>query len=306
MGSVDQASLSGIQKRLTKKPKTKILVDGGDPQETERITQLLGFVDGQTTNPSLIAKNPEIMHLVNSGQKLTAQQEADEYRSIVRAISPLVGDAGVSIEVFADLSTTAEEMFRQGVDMFSWIPNAYVKYPCTSEGLRAAEMSVRDGIRVNMTLCFSQQQAAAVYAATKGTTAPAYVSPFVGRLDDIDQNGVDLVANIKRMYGNGDGHVLVLAASIRSLAHLLYCFSIGADLVTVPAKVLTQWAEASFPMPDERFTYTPTGRRIAYEELTLERSWRSFNIEHELTTKGVEKFAADYRATLYSKASGKH
>lgn len=306
MGSVDQASLSGIQKRLTKKPKTKILVDGGDPQETERITGLLGFVDGQTTNPSLIAKNPEIMRLVNSGQKLTAQQEADEYRSIVRAISPLVGDAGVSIEVFADLSTTAEEMFRQGVDMFSWIPNAYVKYPCTSEGLRAAEMSVRDGIRVNMTLCFSQQQAAAVYAATKGTTAPAYVSPFVGRLDDIDQNGVDLVANIKRMYGNGDGHVLVLAASIRSLAHLLYCFSIGADLVTVPAKVLTQWAEASFPMPDERFTYTPTGRRIAYEELTLERSWRSFNIEHELTTKGVEKFAADYRATLYSKASGKH
>jgi len=306
MGSLDQASLNGIQKRLTKKPKTKILVDGGDPQETERITGLLGFVDGQTTNPSLIAKNPEIMRLVNSGQKLTAQQEADEYRSIVRAISPLVGDAGVSIEVFADLSTTAEEMFRQGVDMFSWIPNAYVKYPCTSEGLRAAEMSVRDGIRVNMTLCFSQQQAAAVYAATKGTTAPAYVSPFVGRLDDIDQNGVDLVANIKRMYGNGDGHVLVLAASIRSLAHLLYCFSIGADLVTVPAKVLTQWAEASFPMPDERFTYTPIGRRIDYEELTLERSWRGFNFEHELTTKGVEKFAADYRATLYSKASQKH
>jgi len=306
MGSVDQASLSGIQKRLTKKPKTKILVDGGDPQETERITQLLGFVDGQTTNPSLIAKNPDIRHLVDSGQKLTAQQEADEYRSIVRAISPLVGDAGVSIEVFADLSTTAEEMFRQGVDMFSWIPNAYVKYPCTSEGLRAAEMSVRDGIRVNMTLCFSQQQAAAVYAATKGTTTPAYVSPFVGRLDDIDQNGVDLVANIKRMYGSGDGHVLVLAASIRSLAHLVYCFSIGADLVTVPAKVLTQWAEAGFPMPDERFTYTPAGRRIDYEELTLERSWRSFNIEHALTTKGVEKFAADYRATLYSKASGKH
>jgi len=237
---------------------------------------------------------------------MTPQQEADEYRSIVRTISPLVGDAGVSIEVFADLSTTAEEMFRQGVDMFSWIPNAYVKYPCTSEGLRAAEMSVRDGIRVNMTLCFSQQQAAAVYAATKGTTAPAYVSPFVGRLDDIDQNGVDLVANIKRMYGSGDGHVLVLAASIRSLAHLVYCFSIGADLVTVPAKVLTQWAEAGFPMPDERFTYTPAGRRIDYEELTLERSWRSFNIEHALTTKGVEKFAADYRATLYSKASQKH
>ena len=125
----------------------------------------------------------------------------------------------------------------------------------------------------------------------------------MGRLDDIGQNGVDLVTNIKRMYKNGDGHVLLLAASIRSLAHLLYCFSMGADLVTVPATVLTQWAAASFPMPDERFTYTPTGRRIDYEELTLDRSWRSFNIEHALTTKGVETFAADYRATLYSKAS---
>jgi transaldolase len=221
----------------------------------------------------------------------------------VRAISPLVGDAGVSIEVFADLSTTAEQMIRQGREMFSWIPNAYVKYPCTSEGLKAAEMSVRDGIRVNLTLCFSQQQAAAVYAVTKGTAAPAYVSPFVGRLDDIGQNGVDLVANIKRMYGNGDGHVLVLAASIRSLAHLLYCFSIGADLVTVPANLLRQWAEVGFPMPDDRFTYKPAGTRLNYQDLDIDQPWHSFDIQHELTTKGVEKFAADYRATLYSQAS---
>src|SRR5262249_4393385 len=131
-----------------------------------------------------------------------------------------------------------------GRDMFSWIPNAYVKYPCTSERLKAAEMSLHDGIRVNMTLCFSQRQAAAVYAAIKGTAAPACVSPFVGRLDDVGQNGVDLVANIKRMYGKGDGHVLVLAASIRSLAHLFYCFSIGADLVTVRRTMRTFGAPA--------------------------------------------------------------
>jgi transaldolase len=292
-----------MAKQLAKRPKTKILVDGGDPGETEIVKQLLGYVDGQTTNPSLIAKNPEIIRLVSSGHMLTEQQEADEYRSIVRAISPLVGDAGVSIEVFGDLSTTAEKMHRQGREMFSWIPNAYVKYPCTSEGLKAAETSVGDGIRVNMTLCFSQQQAAAVYAATKGTAAPAYVSPFVGRLDDTGQNGVDLVANIKRMYGKGDGHVLVLAASIRSLAHLLYCFSIGAELVTVPLKILRQWAESSFPMPDNRFTYTPAGTRITYQDLDIDQPWQSFDIRHELTTKGVEKFAADYRATLYSKAT---
>ena len=78
----------------------------------------------------------------------------------MQTISPLVGDAGVSIEVFADFDTTAEEMLAQGREMVSWIPNAYVKYPCTHEGLRAAQMSVRESMRVNMTLCFSQEQAA--------------------------------------------------------------------------------------------------------------------------------------------------
>ena len=126
-----------------------------------------------------------------------------------------MGIAGVSIEVFADFDTTAENMLAQGREMFSWIPNAYVKYPCTKEGLHAAQASVREGIRVNMTLCFSQEQAGAVYAATKGSKQPVYVSPFLGRLDDRGENGMDLVRNIKKMYEPGDGHVLVLAASIR-------------------------------------------------------------------------------------------
>src|ERR1700693_6339217 len=153
----------------TNRPKTKILVDGGDPKETLRIKNLIGFVDGQTTNPSLIAKNPEIQRLVASGHNLTSEEEKNEYKKIVQSISPLVGDAGVSIEVFADLNTTAQQMLAQGHEMFSWIPNAYIKYPCTHEGLRAARMSVQKNIRVNMTLCFSQEQAAAVYAETKGT-----------------------------------------------------------------------------------------------------------------------------------------
>jgi transaldolase len=134
-----------------KRTKTKILVDGGDPAETSRIKELLGFLDGQTTNPSLIAKNPEIRKLIASGHRLSRQEENEEYKNIVRQISPLVGDAGVSIEVFANLGTKAAQMLAQGKDMFSWIPNAYIKYPCTHEGLRAAQMSVRDGIRVNIT-----------------------------------------------------------------------------------------------------------------------------------------------------------
>ena len=133
---------------LTNRPRTKILVDGGDPNETLRIKSLLGFVDGQTTNPSLIAKNPEIQRLVASGHTLSSEEEKGEYKKIVQSISSLVGDAGVSIEVFADLNTTAEEMLAQGQEMFSWIPNAYIKYPCTREGLRAAQMSIQRSKRV--------------------------------------------------------------------------------------------------------------------------------------------------------------
>jgi transaldolase len=273
-------------------------VDGGDPQETRRAEELLGFVDGQTTNPSLIAKNPHIKDLIASGHKMSGREEMDEYKKIVQTISPLVGEAGVSIEVFSDENTSAQEMLSQGQEMFSWIPNAYIKYPCTAEGLRAAQMSVNEAIRVNLTLCFSQQQAAAVYAATKGTKQPAYVSPFVGRLDDIGQNGMDVVKNIKQMFSKGDGHVQVLAASIRSLEHLLYCFVLQTELATVPGKILEQWARKNLPMPDEQFQYKASGKPIPYEDLDLDQSWEAFDIRHELTRKGIEKFAADYRATL--------
>jgi transaldolase len=278
--------------------KTKILLDGGDPQETQRIKKRLGFLDGQTTNPSLIAKNPEVKKLVASEHGLSVREQMAEYRKIVEAISPLVGDAGVSIEVFAEENTTAEEMLDQAREMFTWIPNAFIKYPCTPEGLRAAEQSVGSDIRVNMTLCFSQAQAAAVYAATNGAKVPVYVSPFVGRLDDIGENGVDLVANVKRMYAAGDGHVAVLAASIRTIEQLLYCFSIDIDLVTVPAKVLDDWARNSFPMPNGNFKYTATGKPILYQELALNQPWQTFDIQQELTRKGIENFTADYRATL--------
>jgi len=289
---------------LRNKPKAKILVDGGDPKETLRIKDLIGFVDGQTTNPSLIAKNPEIQQLVASGRTLSSEEEKSEYKKIVQSISPVVGDAGVSIEVFADLNTTAEEILVQGQEMFSWIPNAYVKYPCTHEGLRAAQMSVQQGIRVNMTLCFSQDQAAAVYAATKGAKEPVYVSPFVGRLDDRGENGMDLVRNIKKMYARSDGHVHVLAASIRSVNQLLCSFTLNTELATVPTKVLDEWAATGFPMPDQDFRYRGVDasgkplKAIPYKELDLNRSWESFDIAHELTTKGIEKFVADYRSTL--------
>jgi transaldolase len=109
---------------------------------------------------------------------------------------------------------------------------------------------------------------------------------------------MDVVKNIKRMFSKSDGHVLVLAASIRSLEHLLYCFALETELATVPAKILGQWANKNFPMPEERFHYETPGRPIPYEELDLEQEWETFDIQHELTRKGIEKFVADYRATL--------
>ncbi len=100
------------------------------------------------------------------------------------------------------------------------------------------------------------------------------------------------------MYAAGDGHVAVLAASIRNLEQLLYCFSLEVDLVTVPAKILEDWADRRFPLPGSDFKYTATGKPILYQQLTLDQPWQSFDIKHELTRRGLEKFAADYRATL--------
>jgi transaldolase len=104
---------SEVKTMQTNRPKTKLLVDGGDPDETLRVKKLIGFVDGQTTNPSLIAKNPEIQQLIASGHTLGPEEENNEYKKIVQRISPLVEDAGVSIEVFADLDTAAEDMLAQ-------------------------------------------------------------------------------------------------------------------------------------------------------------------------------------------------
>src|SRR5689334_313620 len=109
---------------MINRPKTRILLDSGDPDETIRFRGLLGYLDGQTTNASLIASNPHIVKYLESGRRLTSHQESEKYRTIVQCISPLVGSAGVSIEVFADSTTSAEHMLKQGHEMYAWIDNA--------------------------------------------------------------------------------------------------------------------------------------------------------------------------------------
>ena len=115
---------------------------------------------------------------------------------------------------------------------------------------------------------------------------------------------MDVVKNIKTMYKDGDGHVHVLAASIRNIDHLLASFATGVELATVPAKVLMEWATKGFLMPDKSFSYKAVDasgkplKAIPYKKLDLNLPWQSFDIAHELTTAGIQKFVADYRSTL--------
>ena len=191
-------------------------------------------------------------------------------------------------------------MFGQGKEMFAWIPNAHIKFPSSEEGLKAAEQAAEGGLRINMTLCFSQEQAAAVYSATrKAKKGDVFVSPFIGRLDDRGENGMDLIAHILKMYAKGDGHVEVLTASVRSLDHLLYAIKLGSDIITTPFQILKEWGEKGLPIPGSDFKYDLHGLKgIPYKDIDISKNWREYDISHELTVKGMERFSADWNALI--------
>lgn len=284
---------------------SKIFIDGGDPAETAEAKKLLGYIDGQTTNPTLISKNPEAVARLSKGEKFDKKEVYDFYKKVVSEISPIV-DWSVSIETYSDKNTTANEMLEQSKEMYRWIPNAWIKFPTTTEGLKAASQAVKAGMRVNMTLVFSQEQAAAVYSATKSVNSTpgverggVFISPFVGRLDDQGEDGMSLVSNILKMYKSGDDHVLTLSASVRTLSHLLYALKLESPIITLPFKVFKQWAETNFQLPEENFTYAPSDLTpIEYKNLDLSKLWTSFDIKHELTDVGIEKFSADWNSLV--------
>lgn len=285
--------------------KTRIFLDGGDPKETEELISLLGFLDGQTTNPTLIAKNPDAAGRLERGEKFSESEILDFYKGVVTKLSKMMPDGSISIEVYSDENTSPEEMVNQSLDMYSWIPNAHIKFPTTKNGLAAAEIAVNKGMRINMTLVFSQEQAAAVYAATKNANSPhqVFVSPFIGRLDDLGENGMDLIKNIIDMYQGGNGHVEVLTASVRNMDHFLYAVSLGSDIITAPFKILKEWGEGGMKIPDENFHYSKGElKEIPYKDLDLNKNWREFDISHELTSKGIAKFSEDWNG-LFDKAS---
>lgn len=270
--------------------KTKLFLDSGNPKETRAALALLGDLDGQTTNPSLIAKNPDAV-----GKKFTETEIYEFYKGVVSEISGLLKpSASVSIEVYADATTPAADMIKQAREFNAWIPNAHIKLPVTVEGLKAAEVLSKEGVRLNMTLVFSQSQAAAVYAATRAAKkGEVFLSPFIGRLDDRGENGLDLIRNIIKMYADGDGHVEVLSASVRNLRHFVKCLELGSDIITAPLKTYQEWVATGRPetwAEAETAGLTP----IVYEELSLDKAYNEYPIQHELTDKGLEKFAEDW------------
>lgn len=276
--------------QLFEKKTTDIFLDSGDPAETTQTLELFGSLDGQTTNPSLIAKSPQVQEFLKN-QKFTRADLFEKYHQIALQIREVIQTGKISAEVYANADSTADELLDQAYKIAQWFPGIFVKLPITTAGLAAAHQLVSDDISVNMTLCFSQDQAAAVHMATKhATNAKVYVSPFIGRLDDINLNGSDLIKNIQTMYKDWGSHVGVLGASIRSVEHIASCTEQEISAITIPFKLIKEIHENTVARAETK-TLTP----IEYKE-SEELPWSEYNIEHELTSKGLEKFASDWNA----------
>lgn len=290
------------------RPKTKIFLDSGDPLETRDALSMLGYLDGQTTNPSLVANNPQIQERIKNGSNLSESELLESYKKIVQDIRNTIPDGSVSIEVYAGLETKAEEMITQALSMNNWINSAHIKLPSNSEGIMAANELSKTGINLNLTLCFSQNQAAAVYSSTKDNKlSSVFVSPFIGRLDDKGLRGMDLIKNIKQMYDQSDHHVELLAASIRSINHFLYCLYLGVDIITAPLEILKQWSDMGCPTMEgseekslDYLSYLnyANSKEIAYEDINLDQNFTSFDTTNELTIAGIAKFASDWNKLL--------
>jgi transaldolase len=210
----------------------KFFIDTANLKEIREAAEL-GVIDGVTTNPSLIAKEGDV-----------------DFKQHIAAICEIVQGA-VSAEV---TSLDLEGMLCEGREYARIAPNVVVKCPLTSDGLKATKRLTDEGIKVNVTLCFSAAQA--ILAAKAGA---AYISPFLGRLDDIGQNGLELLAEIIEIYSNYDWPTEVLAASIRHPIHVIEAARMGTHVATMPFKVIEQL------------------------------------IKHPLTDKGLEQFLSDWR-----------
>lgn len=199
----------------------KIFIDSADIGEIREAAEM-GAIDGVTTNPSLLAK-----------AKVSMAKALEQICEVV--------DGPISAEV---IGTTTDQILTEGRKLAAVHKNVVVKVPLIVDGLKAVRQFTSEGIKTNVTLCFSANQA--LLAAKAGAT---YISPFVGRLDDLSEIGMDLIEKIVQIYGNYDFETEVLVASVRSPVHVLDAALLGAGVCTIPLKVIQQLAH--HPMTDK-------------------------------------------------------
>ena len=198
----------------------KFFLDTANIEEIKRINEL-GLVDGVTTNPSIISK------------------EGRNFKEVITEICKLV-DGPVSAEV---ISLKAEEMIKEARDIATWADNVVVKIPMTEEGLKVVHILSKEGIKTNVTLIFTVAQG--LMAAKSGAT---FVSPFVGRLDDISSDSLLLISNLKKVLNYYGYQTEIIAASIRSLKHVEEVAELGSDIATIPGTLFPKiW---SHPLTD--------------------------------------------------------
>jgi len=207
-----QATVSGVPNQINRETLMKFFIDTANIDEIKKANDY-GLLDGVTTNPSLVAK------------------EGREFRELITEICGIV-DGPVSAEA---VSLDAEGLIKEGRELAKIHDNIVVKVPLNLEGLKAVKQLAADKIKTNVTLIFSPLQA--LLAAKAGAT---YASPFIGRLDDISQTGMDIISQIAEIYSNYDYPTEIIVASIRNPIHVLDAALIGADIATIPYKVLDQ------------------------------------------------------------------
>lgn len=201
----------------------KLFIDTANVDDIRKANDM-GVICGVTTNPSLIAK------------------EGRDFGEVIKEITTIV-DGPISGEVKAT-TVDAEGMIKEGREIAKIHPNMIVKIPMTVEGLKAVKVLAAEGIKTNVTLIFSANQA--LLAARAGAT---YVSPFLGRLDDVNQSGISLIEDIVAIFSNYDIQTEIIAASIRTTVHVTDCALAGADIATVPYGIIEQMTK--HPMTDQ-------------------------------------------------------
>jgi transaldolase len=300
---------------------TKFILDSGDTKEYREIAVLAeekgSQLWGSTTNPSLIAKSAgEQLH----GEKLTMEEAFELQRKIVTEILMIVPGA-VSAEVYADRDTHAEEMIQQGKEIARWDSRVVVKLPTTIEGFKARTALRQLSILTNNTLVFSPEQIYAICLHEEiiqrefepQSKWPPFISPFVGRIDDKEFDGMDLVSQGMRLKKIFNTPLWMLEASVRTIDDVKRGIELKSELITAPAKVYKEWfdltnaeRESVVELEDDEILNSIPEWKPPVEFLTtssMDDFYRliesgTLNINHPLTDAGIDRFVADWKAIL--------